>query len=114
MNEFSVTGTQENMQVGLTGIPEIIQNIRVIITTIKGSVPLDREFGIKGDFIDLPMPLAKTILISELADEIEKQEPRVNVTKVNFIETENPDVIQGKLVPKVFFKLKEGVLNEYE
>jgi phage baseplate assembly protein W len=114
MSEFNLIGTIQGIQIGLTGIDEIIQNIRIIVTTIKGTVPLDREFGVKGDFIDLPSPLAKTILISELADEIEKQEKRVIVTKVDFQEIDNPEAIDGKLSPRIFFKIKDEYINEYK
>ena len=31
---------------------EIIQNIKTILTTLQGTVPLDRDFGIDGTLID--------------------------------------------------------------
>lgn len=38
---------------------EILQNIRTIITTTKYSVPLDRDFGINADMLDLPINVAQ-------------------------------------------------------
>jgi len=113
MSEYNLIGNQEKLQIGLTGIEEIIQNIRIIITTIKGTLPLDRGFGVKGDFIDLPAPIAKAVLISEIAEEIEKQEKRVKITRLEFLETDNPEEIEGKLIPRIFFKIKDEYLNEY-
>lgn len=114
MNEYNLIATKEQLQIGLTGIDEIIQNIRIIVTTIKGTLPLDRGFGVKGDFIDLPAPIAKAVLISEIAEEIEKQEKRVKITRVEFLETENTEAIDGKLTPKIFFKIKDEYINEYK
>ena len=41
---------------------EIHQNLRTILTTARGSVPLDRNFGIDMSVIDLPIPLYKAKL----------------------------------------------------
>ena len=35
---------------------EILQNVRTILATPVGSVPLDRDFGVDMRFIDRPLP----------------------------------------------------------
>ena len=40
-------------------ITEILQNVRTIMATTKGSVPLDRDFGVSADYVDKPMAKAK-------------------------------------------------------
>ena len=45
-----------------TELAEILQNVQTIISTMKGTIPLDREFGIDGRVIDLPMHVAQAKL----------------------------------------------------
>lgn len=79
-----------------TEIKEILQNVKTILTTIKGSVPLDRDFGIDGSYVDKPMPVARARLSSEIMKAVQKYEPRVTITSISF--SGNQD---GILVPKV-------------
>lgn len=76
---------------------EILQNIAVILSTPKFSVPLDRGLGLAQRFIDKPMQAAQPILISEVLDAIEAYEPRVTVLDVTFSLGDTP----GKLIPVV-------------
>ena len=45
---------------------EILQNVAVIISTPKFSVPLDRGLGMAQRFLDKPIQTAQPILISEV------------------------------------------------
>lgn len=94
--EFDITGTLEKIDFGATGIKEILQNVKTILTTMKYSVPLDRNFGITGKALDQPTPVAQAILTAEIVGAINKYEPRVRVTKVSY-----DAELDGKLVPKV-------------
>ena len=66
------------------GVMEILQNVRTILATRKGSVPLDRDFGISWDNVDQSLPAAKMLMRSEVIDAIERCEPRATVTSVDF------------------------------
>lgn len=79
---------------------EIMQNIKMILSTPQFSVPLDREFGLSQRFVDKPIPIAKTIGIAEVLDAIEKYEPRVEVVEVTFKESPEEGK-QGKIFPQV-------------
>lgn len=79
---------------------EIYQNIATILKTIQGSVPLDRDFGVDGSYIDLPMPMAKGQWQAEIIDAIEQDEPRVRVLQVDF-EENTIDAMDGILSPIV-------------
>lgn len=79
---------------------EIYQNIATILKTIQGSVPLDRDFGVDGSYIDLPMPIAKGQWQAEIIDAIERDEPRVRVLQVDF-EENTTDAMDGILSPIV-------------
>lgn len=83
---------------------EILQNIKMILSTPQFTVPLDRGFGLSQRFVDKPIPIAKTMGVSEVLDAIEKYEPRVEVLNVTFEEGPE-DGKHGKLVPKVEVKI---------
>ena len=84
-----------------TEAAEILQNVRTIITTTQYSVPLDRDFGINADMLDLPMNVAQARLQSEIITAIKKYEKRVEITSISFTGTAD-----GVLVPKVQVKIK--------
>ena len=86
-----------------TTIEEILQNVRTILSTPVYSVPLDRAFGVNADFVDLPLPVAQARLSANIVQAVQKFEPRVEVTQVQF----GADVISGKLQPIIRLRLKE-------
>jgi phage baseplate assembly protein W len=80
--EFWVDNAPQPLKLGLTGVEEIAQNIRLILSTPKGSVPLDRNFGINWDLIDKPYPATIQLLKAEIVKAIENYEPMVKVKEV--------------------------------
>lgn len=83
-----------------TEAAEILQNVRTILATTVGSVPLDRAFGVDASCLDRPMAKARAMLASEIIMKIRKYEPRVTVTSVDFEED-----MDGILRPKVQVKI---------
>lgn len=106
MNE--VTGNSEPIDFGTTGPDEIAQNIRTILTTIQGTVPLDRGFGMDITALDDPTEWAKAQLTAQIYDALQEHEPRAEVLEVTFLE----DGREGKLVPVVKYRLKAGDSDE--
>lgn len=80
-------------------IAEVVQNVRMIITTPKGTVPLDRDFGIDATVVDKPLPVAQALLARDIVNAVKKYEPRARVTKVEF--TDGSGAINGVLKPLV-------------
>lgn len=79
-------------------VTSVLQNIAIILSTMKGTVPLYRHFGLQTNFLDRPIPVAKTMMISNVREAIEEWEPRATVVAVSFSE----DVSQpGILIPTV-------------
>ena len=70
---------------------EVLQNVAIIVSTPKFSVPLDRGLGLAQRFIDKPIQVAQSILISEVLDAVEEYEPRAEVTNVTFEAGETPE-----------------------
>lgn len=89
---------------------EVAQNVRCILATIKGSVPLDRAFGVNADMLDAPQPVAQARLVSEIVTAIERHEPRVRVVSVTWERPEDTTAtMDGALSPRVIIELKPGV-----
>jgi len=94
---YEVTGENNKLDLYPTGTEEILQNISIIITTPKGSVPLDRNFGMDMSYLDLPLELAENVFTASIIETIQDYEPRASVAKVTY----EKDHLTGKLKPKV-------------
>ena len=85
---------------------EILQNVRTILITLIGSVPLSRIFGIDWEHIDSPYPVARALMQSAVIEAIESYEPRARVESVTFDETV-ADSMDGILSPRVIISIGE-------
>lgn len=85
-----------------TEYEEILQNVRTILVTLKKTVPLDREFGVDGEILDLPIAAAQAKLTGEIVAAVSKYEPRARVVSVAYEGKE----MDGTLQPKVRVRLK--------
>lgn len=87
----------------------VAQNIRLILSTYKGTVPLNRNLGIDTTFID--MPSNKGLLISKLriVEAIQKDEPRVEVSSIS-IEKDEESALNGDFKIKV----EVNILDEFK
>ncbi|MDE7247863.1 MAG: lysozyme [Lachnospiraceae bacterium] len=96
-----------NIQAAVIRINEIeeseAEDIRKCLTTLysvrEGEQPLDREFGLKQDFLDQPVPIAKNMLALEVIEKTQRYEKRVRVEKVEYGTSE-----EGQLVPIIYLK----------
>lgn len=83
---------------------EIAQNVRMILTTPKGSVPLDRDFGLDFKVLDQPTSRAQALLSAEIITQVSRYEPRANVTKVDW-ENFPDEAGDGHLIPRVSLRV---------
>ena len=67
-------------------LSSVLQNIAVILSTPKGSVPQYREFGLSAIFLDKPMPVAEMMMIADVREAIERWEPRAQYVGIEFAE----------------------------
>ena len=86
-------------------VEEILQNVRCVIATVKGSVPLDRDLGLDPEHLDMPLEVARARFASELILGVAKYEPRAAVTNIDWEAT-----INGTLAAKV----KVNIDEQYE
>ena len=68
MAQYTVTLSSQVDFAPSDEVREILQNVRTILGTRKGSVPLDRDFGLTWAHIDKPLPVAKMLMRSEVID----------------------------------------------
>lgn len=107
--EYTATANRVNVQIGATGVDEILQNVVTIVSTLQGSVPLDRKFARSGDALDNPGNRAMAAEVSALYRAITRYEPRVEITDISFVQ-EKTDSMEGIIEPRVRFRIKQGVL----
>ena len=112
MNEtFDITASLEEIEIGARGVNEVIQNIKTILSTVKYTVPLHRDFGIDPTYIDAPAPASRALFTADVVRAIKEHEPRAEVVSVLWSETKT-NLIDGVLVPVVRIRIKEGVTFE--
>lgn len=92
--------TQYQFQLDLTlidrPIDELNRKLTLLLTTQKGTLPLDREFGIDFDFLDRPAEAARSLFTAEVTLAVATYIPEVCVKAVEWIAGG-----AGALIPKV-------------
>lgn len=99
--EYEVTQNTKPLNLYATGVEEILQNVYMILNTPKGSVPLNRSFGLDLSPLDMPIEIAKNLMTSNILEALQDFEPRATLIKVEYIQ--NHEI--GKLEMKVRVKL---------
>lgn len=80
-------------------VTSVLQNIAVILSTPKGTVPCYREFGIDiANILDRPENVAQPMLCAAIKEAIERFEPRATYRGTTFKEA--PDT-PGRMLPVV-------------
>ncbi len=65
-----------------TEAEEVVQNVRFLLATAPGTVPLSRAMGTPQDVIDTPMSAAAARLQADVIRAVRTYEPRVKVKRV--------------------------------
>lgn len=86
-------------------IDEVIQNVRTICSTIVGTVPLDRDFGMSVDMLDRPISIAQALFQSEVIRALARYEPRARFLSIEYLN--DADVVQGITKPKIKIEIEE-------
>ena len=103
MVEFTTVDTlPAEIVFGATGVQEVMQNVKLIITTRKGTQPLDRDFGISFDFLDGPMPSVQAKAEQEVFMALRKYEPRAVLKQVAW----SIDPLSGSARPNISVQVR--------
>lgn len=84
-------------------VEEVIQNVRMIMSTVIYTVPYDRELGIDGNCLDNPIQLNKALAQAALFSAIKSDEPRAEVRNISF----EGNGLEGRLKPIVRILINE-------
>ena len=74
-------------RLGLTGPEAILQRVATLLATRRGTLPLDRRFGISGQLVDQPARRVAARIRAEIVDGLARYVPEVRVTTVRFVVT---------------------------
>jgi uncharacterized protein len=100
--------TEADVDFGATGLAEILQNVRTILMTPKGSQQMDRNFGMDMSYIDRPMNLVINQLISAAMVALSEYESRVQLEDIAFDTTNSMD---GGLIATVKINVSPDALT---
>ena len=75
---------------------ELDRQLALLLSTREGTMPLDREFGLNMDFVDMPPEAAKSLYTAEVTEKVAKFIPTVRVQEVTW-----GAGAQGNLIAKV-------------
>lgn len=87
--DFSATGTKATMQ-----------SIAFLLSTMKMTCPLDREFGWEPG-VDLPIDVAKAVNESRIVEAISDQINNAEVERIVWEENKEENKQEGILTPRV-------------
>lgn len=79
LNNITVTFDYSNGEVA-----DIKRCLETLYQTAAGTCPLDREFGINTDFVEMPIDVAKNLFAVEITDKTDRYEPRATIKTINF------------------------------
>lgn len=109
--EISTSGSYDWKIMPSTEIDEVIQNVQMILATMKLTVPLDREFGISANVIDTPISATQARLTAEVAMAVRKFEPRARVERIKYGGNMSNGELNMTVVVEIIEKnLRGGVL----
>ena len=105
-------GVPTSVEIGATGLRGLAQEIRTALATRKGSVALDRDFGLSWELVDLPLPESRPLLVAEIGRGLERCVPRIRVKSVTF-KADAPGAADGKLTPVVAVEIRKEYLHDF-
>ena len=82
-----------------TQAEEIIQNVITICSTLKYTVPMDRELGVEGIFLDEAVNRSRAKYTQEIMLAVRKFEPRADITRITF-----EGDLDGNVYPHLWIK----------
>lgn len=84
------------LYIGEEPLAEVDEQVETLLSTVAGTIPLDRSLGIDDSFIDKPTEAARSLYVAEVAEKIPQYIPTLSVDSVKFT-----DVTDGRVTAKV-------------
>ncbi|MEC1744110.1 GPW/gp25 family protein [Schinkia azotoformans] len=95
--EYIIKPGTNTIDFGATGVQEILQNIGMVLETPAFSCPMNRDFALIPDLIDAPVNIVQAQMRGQLAEAIQKYEPRAELMNIEF----QTDELNGRIIPVV-------------
>ena len=86
-----------------SGVEEVIQNVRFLLKTMKGTCPMYRQFGLDVNMIDKPVTAAQALIVAAVAEAIQMFEPRAKLRSILWEESQSEN---GELNPLVIIEVE--------
>ncbi|MHB0864766.1 GPW/gp25 family protein [Paenibacillus sp. SEL3] len=108
MSQYNLTlsGTRSIDFAPATKEEELRQNLFVLLTTWRGSVVLNRQFGFDPGALDEPTEVSKALITSQIYELVGEYEPRILIQEVQFVNPQD-DPAGGRLIPVIYFEEQE-------
>ena len=79
-------------------VKSVMQNIKCLLKTRKGTCPMYRDFGLEMKWLDKPVNIARQLMWTDIREGIVKWEPRCELVDITFaIDSDRPE----RLIPTV-------------
>lgn len=106
------TSVSVSARIGATGLRGPAQGIHAALATRKGSVPLDRDFGLSWELIGLPLSESGPLFIAEIGRGLKRRVPRIKVKSV-ILGMDTSGAANGKLMSVVTVEIRKEYLNDF-
>ena len=84
MNETGVYDFKLEYTFAGNALAELDRQLALLLSTREGTMPLDREFGLNMDFVDMPPEVAKSLYTAEVTEKVAKFIPTVKVREITW------------------------------
>lgn len=85
------------ISLGLTGRAAVLQRVRVLLATARGTVPLDRGFGLDPELLDQTGRRVASRLRADVVDQMQRYVPEARVIRIDVA----PAAREGRLAVAV-------------
>ena len=86
-------------------VSSVLQNIGTILRTKTGNVPLQRWLGLRMNWLDKPANVIPTMMVSDIKEAIERDEPRAKFVSISFESDPNDP---ARVIPIVEVSIRES------
>ncbi|MDR2503992.1 MAG: hypothetical protein LBD82_06405 [Deltaproteobacteria bacterium] len=104
--DMSFASAGGGLTLAASGLAGLEQELRVLLGTPAGSVPLDRDFGIDWSMVDSPISQFMPLYVAEVSRKIERYIPRVRVMAVDLPQTDGAEALDGVIRPRVTLEIR--------
>lgn len=87
-----------DLQIQGEAAADVLERVKTILSTPKGTVCYDRAFGMDMGVVDLPLPVARVRFLAAATEQLRRYEPTVRIKNASFA---YPDAANGQMQIKV-------------